>query len=69
MCEAMKWLLWMQFVYEVKPAIGNNLQEAAAENADKISFETIPCSFFLLQKLVQFKGKVKGAENVLLLAL
>ena len=50
MCKAMERLLWMRFVYKVKPAIGNDLQQAAEENADEIVFETIPCDRFLLQK-------------------
>ena len=61
MCKAMERLPWKRFVYEVKPAIGNDLQQAAEENADEISFETIPRSRFLLQKFDQFKGRVKGA--------
>ena len=56
-CEAMERLLWERFVHEVKPAISNDIQQAAAEDADEISFETIPCSHFLLQKLHQLKGK------------
>ena len=42
------------------------LQQAAEENAGKISFEAIPCSCFLLKKFKQFKGRVKSAENLLL---
>ena len=57
---------WNLFVYEVKPAISNDLQQASEQNADEISFETIPCSRFLLEKFNQFKGRVKGAENFLL---
>ena len=37
MSKAMERLPWKQFVYEVKPAIGNDLQQAAEENVDKIS--------------------------------
>ena len=59
MCKAMERLLWMRFVYKVKPAIGNDLQQAAEENADEIFFETIPCDRFLLQKFKQFKGMVQ----------
>ena len=66
MCKAMERLPWKQFVCEVKPAIGNDLQQAAQGNADEISFETIPCNRFLLQKFNQFKGTAKGAENFLL---
>ena len=57
MCEDMERLLWERFVHEVKPAISNDIQQAAAEDADEISFETIPCSHFLLQNLHQLKGK------------
>ena len=63
MCKAMERLPWKQFVYAVKLAIGNDLQQAAEENADKISFESIPCSRSLLQKFNQFKRRVKCAEN------
>ena len=66
MCKAMERVPSKRFVYEVKPAIGNDLQEASEENADEISFETVPFSRFLLQKFSQFKGRVKDAENVLL---
>ena len=66
MCKAMEQVPWKGFVYEVKPAISNDLQQASEENADEISFETISCSRFLLQKFNQFKGRVKGAENFLL---
>ena len=55
MCEVMEQLLWKQFVHKAKPAIGNDLQQVAEENPDEISFETIPCSSFLLQKFDQFK--------------
>ena len=50
MCEVTERFLWERFVHEVKPAISNDLQQATAENADKISFEIIPCSSFQLQK-------------------
>ena len=50
MCKAMERLLWMRFVYKIQPLIGNDLQQAAEENADEIFFETIPCDCFLLQK-------------------
>ena len=66
MCKAMERVPSKRFVYEVKPAIGNDLQEASEENADEISFETVPFSRFLLQKFSQFKGRVKDAENFLL---
>ena len=66
MCKAMEQVPWKRFVYEVKPAISNDLQQASEENADEISFETIPCSRFLLQKFNQSKVRVKGAENFLL---
>ena len=69
MCEVTERFLWERRVHEVKPAISNDLQQAAAENADKISFEIIPCSSFQLQKFDQFKGRVKGSENWLLLDL
>ena len=69
MCEATERLLWKRFVHEVKPAICDDLQHAAAENADEMSFETIACSRFLFQKFNQFKGRVKSAENFLLLDL
>ena len=62
----MERLPWKRFVYKVKLAIGNDLLQAAEENADEISFETIPCSRFLLQKFNQSKVTVKGAENFLL---
>ena len=65
-CKAMERLPWKRFVYKVKLAIGNDLQQASEENADEISFETIPCSRFLHQKFNQSKGRVKGAENFLL---
>ena len=57
MFEDMERLPWKRFVYEVNPVIGNDLQQAAVENADEISFETIPCRRFLLQKFDQFKGR------------
>ena len=57
MCNAMERLPWKRFVYKVKFMIGNDLQQAAEENTDEISFETIPCSRFLLQKINQFKGR------------
>ena len=66
MCKAIERVPSKRFIYEVKPAIGNDLQEESEENADEISFETVPCSRFLLQKFSQFKGRVKDAENVLL---
>ena len=66
MCKAMERVPLKRFVYEVKPAIGNDLQEAFEKNADEISFETVPCSRFLLQKFNQLKGRVKDAENFLL---
>ena len=69
MCEATERLLWKRFVHEVKPAICDDLQHAAAENADEMSFETIACSRFLFQKFNQFKGRVKSVENFLLLDL
>ena len=65
-CKAMERLPWKRFVYKVKLAIGNDLLQAAEENADEISFETIPCSRFLLQKFNQSKVRVKGVENFLL---
>ena len=65
-CKAMERLPWKRFVYKVKLAIGNDLLQAAEENADEISFETIPCSRFLLQKFNQSKVTVKGVENFLL---
>ena len=68
-CEAMERHLRKRFVLEVKPAIGNELQQAAVQNAEKISIKTIPCSLFLLQKFDQFKRRLKGAENFLLLDL
>ena len=66
MCKAIERVPSKRFIYEVKPAIGNDLQEESEENADEISFEAVPCSRFLLQKFNQFKGRVKDAENVLL---
>ena len=69
MCNAMERLPWKRFLYKVKLTKDNDLQQAAEENADEISFETIPCSRFLLQKINQFKRRAKGAENFLLLGL
>ena len=63
MCEDMERLPCKRVLHEVKPALGNDLQQAAAENADKVSFEAIPFGRFLLQKFDQFKGMAKGAEN------
>ena len=65
MRKAMERVPWKRLVYEVKPAISNDLQQAS-ENTDEISFETILCGRFLLQKFNQFKGRVKVAENFLL---
>ena len=48
---------------EVNPAIGNDLQQAAAENAEEVFFKTIPCSRFLLQQFDQIKERVKGVEE------
>ena len=59
MCEAMERPPWKRFVYKVKPAIGNDLQQAAEDNADEIFFETIPCARFLVQMFNQFKGRVQ----------
>ena len=59
MYEVMERFLWKRFVHQVKPAISNNIKQAAAEHADEISFKTIHCSHFLLQKLHQFKEKGK----------
>ena len=67
MCEAMEEFLWKRFVHEVKPAIGNDLQQAATQNADDFSFQRIPYSRFLFEDFDQFKGRVKSAENFLLL--
>ena len=58
-CKAMERLPWKRFVYKVKPAKCNDLQQAAEENADEIFFETISCGRFLLQKFNQFKGGVQ----------
>ena len=66
MYKAMERVPWKRFEYEVKPATSNDLQQGSEENADEISSETTPCSHFLLQKFIQFKGRVKGAENFLL---
>ena len=41
-CEAMEQFLRKRFVHEVKPAICNDLQQAATQNADDFSFQTIP---------------------------
>ena len=37
----MERLPWKRFVYEVKPAIGNDLQQAAEENEDEIFFKNL----------------------------
>ena len=42
MCEAMEQFLWKRFLHEVKPAICNDLQQAATQNAGDFSFQTIP---------------------------
>ena len=42
MCDVMERFLWKRFIHEVKPAMSNDLQQTTAENADEISFETIP---------------------------
>ena len=43
--------------------------KTAAQNADEVSFETIPCGRFLLQMFNQFKWRAKSAESFLLLDL
>ena len=57
MRKAMKRLPWKRFVYEVKPAIGNDLQQAAKENEDEISFKNLWPLFASEVWSIQRKGK------------